>query len=154
MPDNTLIFLRHAETKVDRVLKISEWELTDQGKKEATRISELDFFNDIDVIITSGELKAYQTAYPLAEKKKQEIIREKELNEIMRDKGKFLGKDDYLNTMKLCMENRDQSFNNWETANHALERFAKKVEEIDSNYDGKKILIVAHGGVINIFFPS
>ncbi|MFW9875813.1 MAG: histidine phosphatase family protein [Candidatus Thorarchaeota archaeon] len=154
MPKNTLIFLRHAETKVDRTIKISDWELTEQGIKEALRISQNNLFNDIDIIITSNEKKAYHTVLPLAEKKKKEIIREKELDEIIRDNGKFLGKNDYLSTMRLCMENRDKSFNHWETANHALERFAKKVEDIDNNYNKKKILIVAHGGVINLYFAK
>ncbi|MCK4687733.1 MAG: histidine phosphatase family protein, partial [Candidatus Lokiarchaeota archaeon] len=68
MPNNIIIFLRHAETKIDENLKISKWFLTKRGKKEATNISKLDLFNDIDIIITSNEEKAYQTAFPLAEK--------------------------------------------------------------------------------------
>ena len=154
MPNNTLIFLRHAETKVDKDLKISEWELSERGRKEAFNISQLDFMDNVDIIIASNEKKAYKTADPLAKKKQIHIIREKELNEIMRDKGKFLGKEGYLDTMKLCMENRDQSFNDWETANKALGRFRKKVEEIDSNFKQKKILIVSHGTVINLYFAE
>lgn len=154
MPYNTLILLRHAETNVDENLKISKWFLTERGKIEATKIFKLDLFNDIDIIITSDEEKAYQTAYPLAEKLQLEIIRNERLNEINRDQGRFLEKDEYLKTMELCMANKDQSYNKWETVNSALNRFSNKIEEIDSRYYNKKILIVAHGGVINLYFAK
>ena len=154
MPNNTLIFLRHAKTKVDRKIKNSEWELTEKGKNEASNLSNLELLSDIDVIITSDEDKAYYTSLPLAEKLQKEILRDKDLNEIMRDSGKFLETEDYLKTVKLSMENRDKSYNNWETAGTALERFSQKIEEINKNHDSKKILIVAHGVVINLYFAK
>ncbi len=154
MPNNTFIFLRHAETKVDSNIKISQWILTKKGKKDALKLSQLSVFKDINIIITSDKEKAYQTATPLAEKLKKEIIRDGNLNEIMRDHGKFLKKDEYSKIMKLCMEYRDQSFNNWETANKALERFSKRIQEIDLKYYKKKISIVTHGGVINLYFAK
>jgi len=155
MSNNTFIFLRHAETKIDKNLKISHWSLTEKGKKDALNISKLNLFKDVDVIISSSEDKAYQTAYPLSERLHKEIIRDVNLNEILRDHGRFLeNKEEYLNIMKLCVENRNQSFNNWETGNQALERFSKRIKEIDSKYSNKKILFVAHGGVINLYFAK
>lgn len=73
MPNNTFIFLRHAETKVDRNIKISQWTLTEKGKKDALKLSQLNVFKDFNIIITSNEEKAYQTATPLAEKLQKEI---------------------------------------------------------------------------------
>lgn len=154
MPFNTLIFLRHAETKANRNIKNSEWELTENGKIESSNLSNLDLLTDVDIIVTSDEDKAYYTSLPLSEKLQKEVIRKKELNEIMRDIGEFLENEDYLKTMKLCIEYRDKSFNNWETAGNALERFSKKIEEIDEKYNSKKILIVAHGVVINLYFAK
>lgn len=154
MVNNIIIFLRHAETKVNKRVKNSEWSLTDKGKLEALNITRSKFFEDIDILIASAEEKAFKTILPLAEKLKKKILREAELNEIMRDQGKFLETKEYLSTMKLCMLNKDQSFNNWETANEALERFSKKIEEIDYKFDEKKILIVSHGTVINLYFAK
>ncbi len=154
MVNNILIFLRHAETKVVKRVKNSEWPLTNKGELDALDIAKSKFFDDIDIIIASAEEKAYETILPLAEKLKKKILREADLNEIMRDHGKFLGTKEYLSTMKLCMINKDQSFNNWETANKALMRFSKKIEEIDYKFDEKKILIVSHGTVINLYFAS
>ncbi|MHA2007316.1 MAG: histidine phosphatase family protein [Promethearchaeota archaeon] len=154
MGHNTLIFLRHAETKVDGRLKNSEWELTAKGKKQASNLPNLELLIDVDLIITSYEDKAYYTSLPLSKKLQIEIRREKDLNEIMRDNGKFLENNEYLKTIKLCMKYRNESFNNWETAENALERFFKKIEEIDLKYNCKKILIVAHGVVINLYFAK
>jgi len=155
MPNNKLIFLRHAETKVDENSVISKWLLAENDKKKAINILNSELFTDVDIIITSGEEKAYQTAYPLSERLHKEIIRDKNLNEILRDQGRYLKtKDEYIKTIKLCVENRNQSYNNWETANHALKRFSKAIQEIDSKFSNKKILIVAHGGVINLYFAK
>ncbi|MFX1448299.1 MAG: histidine phosphatase family protein [Promethearchaeota archaeon] len=155
MPNNTLILLRHAETKVDESTVLSKWVLTEKGRRDAINLFKLDLFHDVDVIITSEEEKAYQTAYTLSERLHKKIIRKENLNEISRNQGGYLKtKDDYLKTMKLCVENRTQSYNHWETANHALQRFSKQIHKIDSKYKSKKILIVAHGGVINLYFAK
>lgn len=155
MPNNTLILVRHAETKVDKNTLISKWILTEKGRLDANNLFNSELFHDVDVIFTSGEEKAYQTAYALAKRLHKKIIKNKNLNEISRDQGRFLKtKDEYLKTMKFCIENRTQSYNNWETANHALERFSKAIHEIDREFSNKKILIVAHGGVINLYFAK
>ncbi|MHA2401074.1 MAG: histidine phosphatase family protein [Promethearchaeota archaeon] len=152
MTNNLFIILRHAETKVEKGIKNSKWELSHRGKQEAFNLTKLNIINDVDIIVTSNEDKAYKTAVPLANKLKRNITRVKELNEINRDNGQFLENEDYLYTMKRCMTERDQSFNTWETADRALNRFSKKIQEIESRYNNKKILIVAHGVVINLYF--
>lgn len=155
MPNNTLILVRHAETKVDEKTLISKWLLTEKGQRDAINLFNSDLFHDVDIIITSGEEKAFQTAYALSKRLHKIIIRDENLNEISRDQGRYLKtKDEYLKTMKLSVENMTQSYNNWETANHALERFLKAIHEIDLEFSNKKIMIVAHGGVINLYFAK
>ena len=152
--NNTIYFLRHAETKVDKNMPISAWQLSENGIKQVEELSQTNIFNDIDVIISSAEEKAVQTAQPFVHKLGKEITRIPELNELDRDKGGFLEKDEFDKTVKFCLTNRDKSINNWETANHALERFSKKIEKIDAHNENKKILIVAHGFVLNLYFAQ
>ncbi len=155
MPNNILIFLRHAETKITNQIIVSKWILTDKGKDEAELLLKSAFFDDLGLIITSNEEKAFETALPLAVRLNKPIIREKKLNEIGRDNGIFfITKEEYNRNIKLCMENRKRSFNNWETANHALKRFSKKVKDIEKKNTKKKILIVSHGVVINLYFAK
>lgn len=62
--------------------------------------------------------------------------------------------EEYEQAVKYSLEHLDTSVHNWEIASHALERFSKKIEEIDIQYEKKKILIVGHGFTINLYFAK
>jgi len=152
MVNNTIYFLRHAETKKDPSNPPSQWELSEIGRKKSEDIAKKSEFSDVDLIISADEKKSYQTAEPLAKKLGKEVIRIKELNEINRDKGGFLDIQEYSRTKRMMFMDPDFSAHGWETARSALERFSRAVEEIDRKYDNKKILIVASGTVITLYF--
>lgn len=152
--NNTFYFLRHGETKVDKNTPVSKWILSEKGVEQAKRLVSEGSFDDIDIIFSSAEEKAYQTAKPVAEKLKKTITRLPEINELDRDKGKFMEPEEYEKTIKQCLENPEESFNNWETANHALERFSRKISDLDKEYENKKILVVGHGFTINMYFSK
>lgn len=96
----------------------------------------------------------YQTAKPIADKLGKEIIQLEEITELDRDKGGFMNSYEYEETVKYCLQHLNESMHNWETANHALKRFSKKIEEIDKEYENKIILIVGHGFTINLYFAK
>jgi len=150
--NNTFVFLRHAATKKDGDIPVSEWVLTEEGEKCALRLLEVEYLLDFDVIITSTEKKAYQTAKPLADNLGKEIIQIKELSELDRDSGELMTKEEYDNMKVKIFEDMNYTDFGWETCNHALDRFKKAVDEIEEKYDGKKILIVAHGTVMTLYF--
>lgn len=62
--------------------------------------------------------------------------------------------EEYEQTVKYELEHINESIHNWETAAHALERFTKKIEEIDTQYENQKILVVGHGFTINLYFAK
>ncbi len=140
---NTLYFLRHAETKKNASLPVSRWALTDDGRKKAEALAGTGIFDDADAIISSSEEKAYQTAKPFAERTGKPVIRNPGLNEIDRDKGGMLGKEEYESMKAKIFEDFDFTDHGWETSGHALGRFRAAAEEIDRLYENKKILIVA-----------
>jgi len=150
--NNKLIFLRHAETKKDKSIPVSQWVLTEEGEKNSKELINDQYLLDVDVIITSTEKKSFQTAKPLADKLNKEIIQIKDLSELNRDKGKLMTKEDYDKMKVKIFEDLNFTDFGWETCNHALERFRKAVEEIDKIYENKKILIVAHGTVMTLYF--
>ncbi len=150
--NNTIVFLRHAETKKDPNIQVSKWVLTREGEKESEDLARKGFFDDVDVIICSAEHKAYQTASPIAKKLRKTIIKEKELNELDRDKGKVLPKEEYDKVKTKILEDLDYASHGWETSRHALNRFRQAVEKIDNKYSYKKILIVSHGTVMSLYF--
>jgi broad specificity phosphatase PhoE len=152
--NNSFYFLRHGHTKADKDLPISQWVLSSRGEEQAQKLVEEGIFKDIDLIFSSTEKKAYQTAKPIADALGKEIVQIEELSELDRDKGGFMGKDEYEETVKKCLGNLNQSINHWETANHALNRFSRKIDELDKEYEDKKILVVGHGFTINMYFSK
>ena len=150
--NNTFYFLRHGKTKVDSGKPISQWVLSDVGEEQALKCAQSGIFDEVDVIMVSGEEKSFQTAKPIADKLKKEIDKVEEINELDRDKGGFLSSEKYEETVRYCLEHPLEIVNNWEMASKALKRFSKKIEEIDKEYENKKILIVGHGYTINMYF--
>ena len=139
---------------MDKDIPVSKWVLSASGEKQAKQRAAEGVFDDVDIIFSSNEEKAYQTAKPIAEKLGKAINRLSELNELNRDKGPFMQQKDYEKSIKYCSEHSSESINNWETAGHALERFAKKIEELDKGHNNQKILIVGHGFTINMYFAK
>ena len=125
--------------------------MSERGKRDARLLASSGIFDHIDIIITSCEDKAFQTALPIAERLGKEITSCVELNDLY--KGEFVLDDDkYFKAIESCLKNPRESLNGWETASHALERFSRKIDEIDSAHDDKNILIVSHGCVLGLYF--
>lgn len=152
--NNTFYFLRHGQTKKDKNVPISHWVLSDEGEQQAKRLANGSIFKEIDLIFSSTEEKAFQTAMPIADALGKKIIQIEEISELNRDKGGFMEPNKYEQTVKSCLENLTDSLHDWETANHALERFSNKIEELDKKYENKNILVVGHGFTINLYFAK
>ncbi|NHJ05640.1 MAG: histidine phosphatase family protein [Candidatus Heimdallarchaeota archaeon] len=152
MSSNTFFLLRHAQTEMVQNKKISEWPLTERGIIIASKLANEIFRKPFDLIYSSSEPKAIQTAKPFAEKYNLKIIQCFEFRELNRDRGDFQSEDLYKANVELVLKNRDRIYNNWETANNALSRFKEKFQEIDNENQNKKILIVSHGLILNLFF--
>lgn len=150
--NNELIFIRHAKTKKDTNIPIEDWVLTEEGEKQAEQIANSGEFDNINILISSNENKAYLTIKPLADKLGKEIIKIPNLGEIKRPDSEKLPTKEYEDIKKMIFEDLNFTKYNWETANSALEIFKRAVEKIDKSYEGKKILICAHGTVMTLYF--
>ncbi len=155
----TIYFLRHGKTQVDAKTPISKWELDEQGMREAEKVTGTAEFQNADVIIASGEEKAFQTVKGLADKLGKDVLRMPELSELDRDKVEHLTYEQYEAAVHQALSAMDAPFKGkdggeWETANHALDRFSKKVDEISKQFEGKTILIVGHGYTMNLYFAK
>ncbi len=121
---------------------------------QAKQLAKEGVFDDVDLIFSSTEGKAYKTVLPTAEKLGKKVIKLEAICELNRDNGDFMEVDKYERTIKECLEKPDKSFNKWETANHALERFSKQISELDKKNSNKKILVVGHGLTVNMYFAK
>src|SRR5262245_57488703 len=124
--NNKITFLRHGKTQVDNATPISTWVLDEDGEKQAAHVAGLPDFQDFDVIVDSGEAKARQTDRLIAEKLGLEMIVEPQISELNRDEGGHMSSEEYERTVEQTLTHHDQSFNKWESADHARERFGAK----------------------------
>ena len=149
---NELIFMRHTKTKVDKNIPIKDWSLTEEGFKQAEKIANSGEFDNVDILISSNENKAYLTIKPLADKLNLEIIKIKDLGEVKRPNSEKLTSEEYEKMKKMIFEDLNFTKYDWETANHALKRFKSAVDKINRKYENKKILICSHGTVMTLYF--
>jgi broad specificity phosphatase PhoE len=146
--------LKHSKTIIDQNISVSNWELDEKGLQKLKNLLENSDFKNIDVLYSSTEKKAIKTAEIFSKKFNLEIKTMDELRELNRDKGEFGPQETYLDLVKKTVRNRNQSYNNWETAQNALTRFSNGIKKIEAKYNNKNILIVSHGIVINLYFAN
>lgn len=150
--NNELIFIRHAKTKKDKDIPIGDWVLTEEGEKQAEKIANSGEFDNVEILISSNEDKSYLTIKPLADKLNLKVIKVKDLGEIKRPNSERLTTEEYEKVKRMIFEDLNFTKYDWETANHAPNRFREAIDKIDRKYENKKILICSSGTVMTLYF--
>ncbi len=156
-----IIFLRHGES-LGNSLKImtgqTDVDLSERGHLQAQAAAEFLAEQKIDIIYSSDLIRAYNTAKAVSDLIGLSIIKLKELREI------YIGDFEGVRMDELSAEVGESfgkywttdfgiySFPGGESTLQAGERFYKAVEKIATENSGKRILIVAHAGVIRSFW--
>ena len=149
----TIFFIRHADTIKNPNLNSSKWVLSEKGSEQAKIISDTNILKDCDLIFVSSEIKTYLTINPLAKKLNIEIIELSDLDEVRR--GDIFLTDSEFETEKFRqLEDLDYPSFGGETANQALQRFSNAIDLIHKSYAGKKIIVVSHGTILNLYFAK
>ena len=151
-----VILIRHGETKWNKLGKFQgckDIDLSEEGFIQANYLFDR-FNNDFDYIYTSPLKRALQTAEVIATNKKINPSIINDLREI--NFGEWEGL-----TLKEISDNFPKEFNNWRndkfeapmcggdlSLKNSSIRAKTAITEIVAKHNGKKILIVAHGGII------
>ena len=157
-----IYIVRHGETRANQLKiiqgqKIDE-ELNSEGVKQADELSQ-NIDRDFDIIFTSPLKRARQTAQIIANKIKAPVIEKKEIME--RDFGSLAGKtweeirqempSEYVKLKKRSLEQTyDYRPYGGESAEDVKRRFLAFINGLKENYPDKKILILAHKGILDI----
>ncbi len=150
--NNSISFLRHAKTIIDQNTPVDNWEISNNGKEKMSKITSSGIFDDIDIIISSEEKKAIQTAAFIAERLEKKIITYSDFNELRREGGYIAGKSEYEKQVRLIFEEGCSEIKKWETAGSALNRIKRATDLIDKKYTNMKILVVSHGIILSLYF--
>ena len=142
-------FVRHGETDLNRPIRrmqgISNYDLNENGIKQAEKTRDALASEKIDIIISSPLKRARHTAEIINETHNLKIVFDDRIME--RNYGKLEGevvKMEYLNL------NYDYERIDGESLEKYTTRLKSFVLDVKEKYIGKNVLVVAHNGIISV----
>ena len=162
---NTIVYLiRHAETVQENGIRntnedsqmINEKEiLSVHGEEQSKRLSENIELNNIDIIWSSSYTRAKATAKYIANNNNLPINLDSNLNERklgnLKELGEFMKDKKTRDPSQEQLLDRKFKTSDGESAEDAGERMTEFFDRILKKYEGKKIVVVSHGGSIKFF---
>lgn len=149
-----LILARHASPMKQPDVPAREWPLSPVGVADAERLADLLVPYKPSAIIASEELKARQTAQPLADRLGLPVEITPGLHEHERRTVGYLDDATFQATMARLFAEPDTLVFGEETANHALGRFTQAVEDALASHLTGDIAIFTHGTVLSLFVAA
>lgn len=149
-----LILIKHSLPEIVPEFPSKEWHLSEIGKARCEALArELARYSP-DVLISSAEPKAVETAQRVASQINQPFSIFEDLHENDRTGLGFLEQEQLEATIKRFFAQPDELVIGTETARQTLARFSKAVGSIEEKHPNKNIAIVAHGTVITLFIEQ
>ncbi len=146
-----LILIKHSLPEIAENVPAQKWELSEAGRVLAQKLAARLNRYQPEVIVSSVEPKAKETAEIIARKHNLELQIIEGLHEHDRSKEAYLPKDEFQAAVREFFEKPDTLVFGSETADECHARFQQAVHSIlDHNLD-KTIVIVTHGTVISLF---
>ena len=146
-----LILVKHSLPEVVESIPSREWRLSEEGRVLAKELVGRLMSYQPDVIVSSVEPKALETASILAKDLGLEVQVMDGLHEHDRSKSPYYSKDEFQNLVREFFAKPNELIFGNETADAALGRFREAVDFAVNSYSDKNIVIVAHGTVISLY---
>src|SRR6476620_2300204 len=148
---NYLILVKHSVPEIYGDRPANTWELSEEGRLRAQRLAEeLESFEP-EVIVSSDEPKAKETAEIVASHLRLNVQTACSLREHDRSTVPYLSHNVFQASMRDFFQEPDQLVFGNETANQAHARFYRAVHSILNENRNKTVVIVTHGTVISLF---
>ena len=146
-----LILVKHSLPEIVEGLPACEWKLSDEGKARARQLADQLRQFQSEVIASSMEPKAMQTAEIIADSLGLPFQAIAGLHEHDRSKASYLSRDEFRSAVQEFFEDPDRLVFGSETADTAHTRFYQAVHSIMDDHENQTIVIVSHGTVISLF---
>lgn len=147
----TLILVRHSIPEIVESLPAREWKLSEQGRMRARRLAgQLSCFQP-EVIFSSREPKAIETAELIAEVYKLDLQVADGLHEHDRRNVPYQTQAEFWASIREFFQKPDRLVFGNETADQAHARFERAVHSLLQDHQNKTVVIAAHGTVISLF---
>jgi len=146
-----LILVKHSLPEIVEHIPAREWRLSMEGRRRVRALADLLRPYQPEIIVTSVEPKAHETAEILAGNLKLAHHTMAGLHEHDRGDAPFYSKSEFQALVQEFFSQPDALIFGRETASQTLVRFRVAIEAILKSYEGKGIVIVAHGTVISLY---
>ena len=147
-----LVFIRHSKSLVNPDIPITTWGLSDEGVMLAKKLNELSQIKNLDVIYTSLQLKALETAILATKNLGIPVKTDDRLTESTSFTNKFVSLEQLEENNKKYFSGKQISINGGETIEEAHSRFMIALRDIAAAEDGKSnVGIVSHGNILATF---
>lgn len=142
------IYLTHPEVRIDPEIPVPEWGLSETGRARAQLACDLPFAEHIRDVVSSGEVKAKETARVFADAFPVQVHIRPDLHENDRSATGFLPPAEFEETADRFFAEPHVSIRGWERAIDAQTRIVSGVREAfsDLSHDDP-VLFTGHGAV-------
>lgn len=146
-----LILVKHSLPEVKENVPSRKWILSEEGRRRTRELAGKLASYQPELIISSVEPKARETASILAENLGLEFQEVEGLHEHDRSGSPYYPKDEFQNLIQEFFDKPSELVFGNETADIALGRFRQAADFLLSSYGEKNLVIVAHGTVISLY---
>lgn len=151
---STILLARHGESDWNRSKRwqgFADRPLTERGRRQAAELAERLADTELDAMYSSDLQRALETAQIVARTKGLRVETTSELREV--DVGSWSGltraeaEDRFPDAYQRWLEG-GEGWDDGESYEQLGERVTRAIRRIAAAHDGKRILVVAHGGTI------
>lgn len=142
-----LLIITHPEVAIDPNVPVTDWGLSDTGRRRAAAFAADEIFAEVTQIWTSTEQKAHDTGEILSAPRNLLVKQNAALGENDRSATGFLPRDEFEAAADAFFAHPNTSFRGWETAAEAQLRIRNATTSIIERHVGDDLAIVTHGAV-------
>lgn len=152
VPPTTLILVKHARPQIIPTLPAQQWLLGEEGRRQCVALADALAPWRPDLIITSEEPKASETAQIVAERLGVPWQAAPGLHEHDRTTVPYFADDaEFKERIKALFARPDELVFGDETASEALTRFTAALDRALAEQRGRSIAVVTHGAVLSLY---
>lgn len=140
------LYLTHPQVRIDPAQEVTRWSLSDLGRARVLALASSGALAGIGRVISSAEVKAVETAEPLAAALGCRVEVRAGMHENDRSATGYLPEAEFEAVADAFFAHPAQSIRGWETAIAAQRRIVTEVEECLRDCDSG-VLFVGHGAV-------
>lgn len=146
-----LILVKHSVPEIEPDRPANTWRLSQEGRLRARRLAEQLKDFQPELLVSSSEPKAKETAEIIARLLQIKVETVEELHEQDRTNVPYLSAEAFQVSIREFFRKPDELVFGKETANQAHTRFYRAVHSVLNDHRNRTVAIVAHGTVIALF---